>query len=225
MERGQVAPASCPTRPHRAGWGFRIGVGVLALGLFAGLSGYLRSLERAALSGGVSDDPDAGRTRTIAKVRQMVGAMKLLTVELLTTVNYTAGDESWRGDVSATVEAPVKLHFGTDLARARVEWGAIGPATRVVRITAPVPERLATEVVGEAEAVNVSVGWLRFRSRAGEYYLGLARKGIYDAARRMTLSEKDAADVRELTRRKLADAARLMAPDEGLDFRIAFADE
>lgn len=205
--------------------GLYLAVGITGLGLFAGLAGYLRGLERDALSGGVNDDVLAGRIRAIAKVREFVGAMKLLTVELRTSVNLTVRDESWRGDVAATVEAPVRMFFGTDLGRAEVAWGQSGPATRILRIIAPPPERLATEVIGEGEATDVSVGWLRFRSRAGEYYLGQARKGLYDAARSMTLSEKDSARVRDETRARLVETASKFLQSPETVVKVAFADE
>lgn len=223
MDRAPAAPAHA-VAPRRR-WGPAIAMFVAALAVFGGLAAYLRMLERGALSGGVSDDASSGRVRAVARVEEMISALKVLTVEVRTTANLTVRDESWRGDVEATVEAPVRMFFGTDLARALIAWGEEGPATRTLRIIAPVPERLATEVIGEAEETEVQVGWLRFRSRAGEYYLGQARRGIYDAARQMTLSEKDAAQVRQTTRQRIAELAGKFLANPQVSVTVAFADE
>jgi hypothetical protein len=66
-------------------------------------------------------------------------------------------------------------------------------------------------VYTEDEDTEVRLGWARLRSRAGEYYLGLARKALHEEAQRMTLGPDDAAMVRRTTREQVADVVRRIA--------------
>lgn len=187
------------------GWSLAVSAGVL----FALLVGYQRHLAGEAVRRARVVEREAALERDgkIAEVARAVSAMKLVSVEIETRVALDIVDESWRGDVRVGVEAPARLLYGVDLSRAsasRVEWGA-GDAC-VVRI--PPAERIATEVYNERERVDVRVGWLRLRSRAGEYLLGEARRLLALRAREMELGEEDARRVSEETRGRVAEVVR-----------------
>ena len=68
-----------------------------------------------------------------------------------------------------------------------------------VVVTVPRPERIATELFSDRETRAIEAGGLRLRSRAGEYYLGLARRDAAAAAREMRLSAEHAREVERRT--------------------------
>lgn len=200
---------------------------ICAAAVFGVTAAYLRSLERRALEcRGIRDQLDeAGRLRPAADVARAVKAMKLVTVEIDTSATAHRDHESWRGDVSASVKAPVRLLFGTDLSRMQTDSVALSPLTRTYIVRIPPPQRVATEVDTGAEEAEVQVGWARLRTRAGEYWLGQARRGLTDEARRLMLTPEMAEDVRRrtleqveaLVQRTVGPAARVNVMfDEGL---------
>lgn len=188
---------------------------LLGVGLFAGLAAWQGAMESRARSAGVEDHlgPD-GRPRPIAEVVRALARAKLVTVEIDTIVSTEAVDRSWRGEVSARVRAPARLLYGTDLSSMRVDAISRSPlgSTYVVRV--PPPQRLATEVCSEREETEVQVGWLRLRSRAGEYYLGRARVGLHEAAQTLELSAEDAAMVRRTTLAQVRAVVRTIVGDD-----------
>lgn len=200
-------------------------LGISAAALFCALAAYLRSLETAALSSpAITEQLTAsGKARPLAAVSQALREMKLVTVAIDTTVTATTGHDSWRGDVQATIRAPVRLLYGADLSRIDAGAMAYSPLSRGYHIRIPAPERIATEVCGDSEDAEVQIGWLRFRSVAGEYYLGQARKNLYERARDLTLSPADAAFVRRATREQTEALVRkIVGPDAPVT--IAFQD-
>jgi hypothetical protein len=197
---------------------------ILALLVFLSVALWMRSMEsRAVRAMAVSDSMSAGRLRPVAEVSRTVRSMKLVAVEIDTSATSTREHESWRGDVSARVTAPVRLLFGTDLSRMDIDAVAWSPVARSYIVRVPRPERLATEVDGSQEATDVRVGWLRLRSRSGEYWLGRARVGLYEEARRLMLSPEDAAAVREVTREQVAELVRKAAGTAAVT--VVFDDE
>ena len=180
---------------------------LIAAAVGGGIALRLRALERAALDEFAASQPVTPISQT-AHVLGSIRKLNLVTVELATHVNAEAIDESWRGDVRARVDAPVKLHFGSDLSRLRTDALRASPLGNSWIITIPPPERIATEVFGEREQTDVKVGWARFRSVAGEKQLGLARKDLYESARRLRLSDDDAQRVRAQTREQVATLVR-----------------
>jgi urease subunit alpha len=46
-----------------------------------------------------------------------------------------------------------------------------------------------TEIIAGEEVTSVDVGWGRTRSRAGEYYLGLARRDLPEELQKLTLNK------------------------------------
>ncbi|MGQ0628163.1 MAG: hypothetical protein ACT4PL_08710 [Phycisphaerales bacterium] len=171
---------------------------VVAFGV--GLALYMKGVERGVLEAAKVERVDsAGRARPVAEVSRVVRAMKLVTVEVETMVEVRTRDESWMGNVDATVRVPTTLYYGTDLSAARVDVLDAGPLGTEYAVRIPEPRRIATEIYAEREQSEVNAGWLRLKSMAGEKYLGLARKLVSDEARRMVLNPEDARGVREQT--------------------------
>jgi hypothetical protein len=179
-------------------------------GIVAGVvSVRMWALQRSALDEVATLAPEQGVVTTdTARVLGSIRKLKLVTVELATHVNAESVDESWRGDVHAKVDAPVKLHFGTDLSGLKAESLRASALGNSWVVTVPAPERVATEVFGERETTDVSVGWMRSRSMSGEKHLGLARRDLYESARRLRLSEEDTQRVRAETREQVATLMR-----------------
>jgi len=188
---------------------------LLAAGVFAA---FLHSQDARARS----DALTLSETNTVpaAHVAAALSTMKLVTVEIDTTVNVQRGDDNWRGTVTAQVSVPVRLHFGTDLAglqAAHIGVGPLGPTHGLV-VTVPKPTRLATDVFSEHETTAIEAGGLRLRSRAGEYYLGIARRDAAEAARNMVLAPDDAIEVERRTAKQVETVVRTIV---GRDVPVA----
>jgi hypothetical protein len=219
----------------RPNWALAIIVGVTVM---VACALVLRSIERSLLSAAELDGGIAERA-DVANVELAVRRMDLITVALETTATARASDESWRGSVEASVSVPVRLLYGVDLSRARVERAGLASAgidaiTRAVGerviITLPPPTRIASEINprGLPERASVDVGWARTRTRAGEYYLGRARQDLPGAVGALALSDQDAARVRDETAQRVRTLALAMFSrgDAGraaqIDIDIAF---
>ncbi|MFM9995145.1 MAG: hypothetical protein ACKVU4_05025 [Phycisphaerales bacterium] len=212
-------------RAHRV-WRSRAWTLACAAAVFALTAALLRSMEARATDGRAIRDhlDERGQLRPIAEVAAAVRAMKLVTVEIDTSATASRSHESWRGGVSANVKAPVRLLFGTDLSALNVDAIAISPLARAYLVRVPTPTRLATEVDGGREEASVHVGWGRFRTRAGEYWLGQARRGLSDEARRLGLSPEHAEEVRRTSREQVAALFRkIVGPNATV--HVVFTDE
>jgi hypothetical protein len=198
---------------------------LLALGVFGGVWLSLRAMERQALGAALVQDQltPAGMVRPIAQVTEAVRSMKLVTVEIETRVTATIEHESWRGDVAARVEAPAKLMYGADLSRLKASSVAFSPVARAYIVRIPPPVRVATEVCAEDEAIDVQVGWMRLRSRAGEFYLGLARRSLNERARELALSREQQQMVRDATKQQVEALVRKIV-EPGARVSIVFED-
>lgn len=192
----------------QSGRRFSIMTAAGAVLLFVALALQQRIMEDAVRRRVSVDEGVSGAPRPMAEVARAIRAMKLVTVEIETSVTTTVQDESWRGDITATVTAPAKLSYGTDLSTMEVQSLGFSLVTRSYVVQIPRPTRLATEVWAEKEQMEVTTGWLRFRSRAGEYYLGLARKALTERARQMRLSETDAEKVASTTKEQVASLVK-----------------
>jgi hypothetical protein len=179
---------------------------VMAGLLFAGLAAFMRNLEAEALRGaGVREEVTAaGTIRPLADIAELLRQSKLVTVEVRTYVSSEISNESWRGGVTARVDAPARLLYGSDLSRLEARAIAYSPVAKTYLVRIPPPERIASEIFASDEEIAVQVGWLRLRSRAGEYYLGLARRALSDRAREVRLSAADAERVRQGTLEQVA---------------------
>ncbi len=173
--------------------------------VFAALAAWMYTQQSAQLAQAqAAARVNAARPpRPIAEIARAVAAMKLVTVEIDTKVKIERGDESWRGDVLATIEVPVRLSYGTDLSKLELSGLAFSPLTGSYIVRVPTPTRIATQIYGEKSAPQVKTGWLRLRSRAGEYYLSQARKDSPRAAEELELLPEDAARVESTTREQV----------------------
>jgi len=205
--------AASPSTPvPRARFRAKLFVLIIGAAVAVGLAAYLHRLQSSLVSAAKAQAAlDSSRPpRPIAEVAEAVRSMKLVTVEIDTKVKVERSETSWRGNVFAAIEVPVRLSYGTDLSKMNVDslaWSSLlgmgsGKGAYVVRI--PRPTRIATEVFSEREAPQVQAGWLRLRSMAGEYYLSQARKDATDEARELVLLPQDAAKVEQVTREQVA---------------------
>jgi hypothetical protein len=122
------------------------------------------------------------------------------------------------------VQATARLAYGTDLSKLEPDDVTFDQLLRSCVVRVPPPRRIATEVFAERERAEVKVGWARFRALSGEYHLGLARRDLHQEARELALSARDAAIVREETRRQVAKLVRTLV--SGAVFvRVTFDDE
>lgn len=200
---------------------------VAAATLFGGLAWWTwrTQEEQLATTRAALAINESGPPRSIAEVASAVETTKLVSVEIDTKVKVARGEASWRGDVLATIEVPVRLSYGVDLSRMRTDRLAWSPASRAYVVTVPAPTRIATEIFPERREPDVEVGWLRLRSQAGEFYLSQARRDAAAAAAALTLRPEDAKRVEEATRRRLESLVRSIAgPDVGVIVRFS-ADE
>lgn len=205
-------------------WRFHAGLLGVALVVFGTLAAFMRAQEALVVPARV----DTPAPRPIAAVTSALRSLKLVTVEIDTTVSVERGDASWRGDVSARLTVPVRLSYGTDLSKmtasnigfSSLVSGASGAmGCYVVRV--PRPSRIATQTFGEQERAEVHAGGMRLRSRAGEYYLGLARRDASPAARDLDLNPDDAAKVEEITREQVEKLVRTIVGQHA-DVRVVF---
>lgn len=209
--------------PRSSSWLFGASVGLAALSLFAGLAYWMRTQQDRIIAQSAFV-PSPAATRPPAEITAALRTMKLVTVEIDTTVRVERGDTSWRGDVSAAVQVPVRLSYGTDLSALKAEaagFSPLAPGGRYI-VRVPRPTRLATEIFSEKERAEVEAGWLRLRSRAGEYYLGLARRDAAPAARDLVLRPDDQAKVDQTTREQVAAMVRSIVGN--VDVRVIFED-
>jgi hypothetical protein len=194
------------------------------LGACVSVALVLRAGERQALrpawAGAAGESASA-----LADLTAALRAMKLVSVELRTRVSSKAEHTSWRGDVVATVDVPARLYYGTDLYGAEVSLDRSISGRPGYTLRLPPPRRIAAELeLGPGERAQVELGWLRTRSRAGEYYLGEARRGLSAALRRLRLTPEDEAFVRRETRHRVAELVRTIAGPEAR-VSVLFSDE
>jgi hypothetical protein len=210
---------SRPAKPGARSRRFWILLLLIAGGVSAAFAVFTQRQERAArlAAAELERQTEQARRESVAQVGQTLRAMKLITVEVKSTVESASTDESWRGDVHASVRAPVTYYYGVDLSHLGPEAVRRDPLTGTYTIRVPRPVRLATEVLGADELTSVRVSGTRFRDLAGEYYLGLARIGLYDRAREARLGEVDRRRLDETTRAQVAGLIRALA---GRDARV-----
>jgi len=193
LSRSMANPADNTSKP-KYNAARLIAPGLLALSVFGGLAAWMSSQqsEYLAAAQAAAHLNDSAPPRPIAEVAQAIAAMKLVTVEIDTKVKIQRGDESWRGDVLASIEYPVRLSYGVDLSRMDVSAAAWSPLTREYVVRIPRPMRIATQIAPELAPPEVRTGWLRLRSRAGEYYVSQARKDAPRVAADLELLPDDA---------------------------------
>lgn len=227
--RDPAIRGSAKPRPSvRGRWLFAASAAAVAVTVFAVVFAWQRLAEKRAMEAfraAIAQQMDTrGELRPLADIARTASTNQLVTVELLTTVRATAEHESWRGGVRASVEAPARLLYGTDLSgltKADVEYL---PVFGLYRVRVPAPTRVASEVLPGERREDVSLGWMRLRSRAGEYYLGQARDALPAEAQRLVLDAAQDQDVRARTREQVRRLVGAIVG--GADkVRVSFADE
>jgi hypothetical protein len=196
---------------------------VAACCVFAGLAWWTHSMQQEQVeSARITAMVNAAQPpRPLADVASAAATMKLVTVEIDTTVKVERGEESWRGNVLASIEVPVRLSYGVDLSKLQVSRLGWSPVTQSYIVCVPHPTRVATQVFSERLPPKVELGWLRLRSQAGEYFVSQARKDVADVAVRLELKPADAAKVESTTREQVASLIRTIAgPDAGVVVRF-----
>ncbi|HEV8379001.1 MAG TPA: DUF4230 domain-containing protein [Tepidisphaeraceae bacterium] len=160
-----------------------------------------------------------------AQVLSTTRELKLLTVSIESTVTTTRTDDNWRGTASATIQLPVKYHFGVDLSKINDHNLSYNPLTQTQTLTIPPPSLLAIEVDGSHPITErIDVTGLRFKKLSGAEQLNLAQKSLYEAARKQTLPQKDLDQIRLATRTQIeASLARIVGSSTRL--RVKFVDE
>lgn len=198
----------------------------LAAAVFGGLAFIMREAELRVLRHAIDAAPSAPANEVPA-LAQTLRALKLITVEINTTVATESTDASWRGDVMASVRAPVTLYYGVDLAGLAPGDLSRSPLLGEWTIRLPAPRRIATEVHGGSEQPQVKVTGLRLRDVAGEYHLGLARVRLHERAERMTLSFEDRARLAQSTREQIQTLVRVLTGTESpvnVEFLVSESD-
>ncbi len=194
---------------------------LLSVGVGAAVMLQMRSSESNVALIGPATVPAREPARPIPELARVLRALKVVTVEIDTGVTSTSRDDSWRGDVRATVIAPVRFYYGVDLAGLTNADVWKNPLTGAWTLRVPHPERIAVEVGGGEEKTSVRVAGTRLRDVAGEYHLGLARAGLFEQARRMTLTPDDRVHLSGITRDQLTRMVRAILGDEA-DVHIEF---
>ncbi len=198
------------TMPSR--WGYPGPAALLfGLALFGGLALLLHNQQAEILSttNPASQLDEQGKLRPLAEVVETTRALKLVTLTIDSRVKTKVRDERWRGTASAVVEAPVRYVYGVDLAGLDPDAIRVGRILGIYEITIPHPVRIATEVDGSHPVEEVvEVSGTRLKSRAGEYYLGLARKEIYEEARKSTLPREVLEEIDTKTREQVETLVR-----------------
>lgn len=217
----EPAPPPAP-RPGRKG----LGAFLLGGALFGGLAVLLHTQQQEILSTShlASQLDDDGKLRPLAEVVETTRALKLVTLTIDTRVRTKVRDERWRGTASAVVEAPVRYVYGVDLAGLDPDAIRLGKILGMYEITIPHPIRIATEVDGSHPVEEVvEVSGTRFKSRAGEYYLGLARKELYEEARKSTLPKETLDEIDTKTREQVETLVRRFVGPSA-EVRVKFDD-
>jgi hypothetical protein len=221
-EPASTSPPAAPQPRRRAPWTMLVVGGLI----FSGLAYYMNAQQQQVLSTSRVDSQldENGKLRPLAEVIETTRALKLVTVIVNSRVRTKVRDERWRGTASAEVEATVRYVYGVDLAG--LDPGAIrmGNILGLYEITIPRPTRIATEVDGSHPIEEiVEVTGTRFKSQAGEYYLGLARKEIYDQARRNNLPPATMEKIYDETREQVeALVRRFVGPSA--EVRVKYKD-
>jgi hypothetical protein len=197
--------------PQPRGIGAALPALVLGGAVFAGLALVMHNQQGDLLSTATIAEQfdESGKLRPLAEVIETTRELKLVTVTVDSRVRTKVADERWRGTASAVVEAPVRYVYGVDLSGLNPDAFRVGKILGIYEITIPRPTRIAAEVDGSHPVEEiVEVTGARLRSRAGEYYLGLARKAIYDEARKSALPRETMEDISIKTREQVENLVR-----------------
>ncbi len=195
--------------------------------IFAGLAVMLHTQQEEVLSTTQLEShlDEEGQLRPLAEVVETTRALKLVTVIVNSRVRTKVKDERWRGSASAVVEAPVRYVYGVDLSGLDPDAIRMGKVLGMYEITIPRPTRIAAEVDGSHPVEElVEVTGTRLKTVSGEYYLGLARKEIFDKARKSDLPEETMNEIYTTTREQVETLVRRFVGPTA-QVRVKFKDQ
>ena len=144
--------------------------------------------------------------------------------EVRTSVTSESTDVSLRGDVKATVTAPVRLLFATDLSRLDASAITFSPIHALYLVHIPPPRRIAAEVLSQFEDAKVVTGWMRSRATDGEYHLGLARRDLNLRAQALTPDADQLRSIRQGAKDQVQALVRKIVGDRAV-VTVLFSDE
>lgn len=114
------------------------------------------------------------------RVRQLVPSMRMVVATVLEDASVTRSDPNWWwGDLVVRADAPVRLTYSVDLAKASSTWDG---GRRLLSISVPDVAIEAVEVQAAAKRTTESQGWCRWQSDVDAYGLE-AERGIPQAAK------------------------------------------
>lgn len=151
--------------------------------------------------------------RPVIQIAQVLRALKLITVEIHTSINSESLSESWRGDVRASVRVPVTYYYGIELENFSPDDLVHNSLSGGIVLRVPAPVRLATQIEGEQALEGVRVSGLRLRDVGGEYHLGLARSRVYELARDARLTPGDEQMLSLISRQQIERLLRTLNID------------
>lgn len=125
--------------------------------------------------------------------------LKVITSVINTRLIVRQRDENWRGEAAATIEIPVRLHYGVDLQSLAPDAIRTGPDGVSYTLQLPKPRRLSVEILPEVGEPQVQVGWGRWKSWAGEQMLAEARKKAIEESQKFIPGADDMIRVRQQT--------------------------
>ncbi len=158
-----------------------------------------------------------------AEVLKATRELKLITMRIDSRVKATNIDEKWRGTAKATIEAPVRYHFGVDLSKLSDNSLTWNPINNTQTLTIPPPALLAIEVDGSHPiSERVDVTGTRFKKLSGAEQLNLAQKSLYEVARQQVLPKSELDKIRASTRNQIEAA---LGPFASSRIEIRFSDE
>ena len=157
------------------------------------------------------------------RVAEACKQLKVLTSVIQSRLLVRASDDNWRGVAVATIEVPVRIHFGVDLATLSPESIRRGSDGSFI-LQLPKPRRLSVEVLPEIGEPRVEVGWGRWKSWAGEQMIADARKKALEQAQTFVADAADMAQVRRQTSEQIEHLVQLVAGPQA-KVRVEFVDE
>lgn len=217
-----------PPRPSTPWPGFRsvlaVLVGAGALMAFLWWQDLSAGTSAAAAPPAPPLPPWTGPGDRSGQVATEVRAMNLVTSEVRTSVAAESSDTSLMGDVTATVTAPVRLLYATDLSKLAADSITFSPIHALYVVRIPPPRMIAAEVLTQFEDAKVETGLFRSRAKDGEYHLGLARRDLNLRARGLTPDKDQLASIRAGAKEQVEALVRKIVGDRAAVV-VRFSDE
>lgn len=203
---------------------FAVLLGAGALTAFLWWQDHAARTSAAAAPSAPPLPPWTGPGDQSSTVATEVRAMNLVTSEIRTSVTAESSDSNLMGDVKATVTAPVRLLYATDLSKLDAGAVSFSPIHALYLIRIPPPRAIAAEVLTQFEDAKVETGLFRSRAKDGEYHLGLARRDLQLRAQALTPDHDQLASIRDGARDQVQALVRKIVGDRA-SVVVRFRDE